>query len=530
MYSRIIFIYLIIFISETCGGDSQPVCNQDLLDRSFVTQCGPRFCEPLFENDQDGKRPPEWPTSRDEVVHIVSSRGGDRFKVHTYKAMDTTEFYYEESHVNGSIFVDTQIKYQRILGFGSTLTDSSCRNVDDLPNDTRGKLINDYFSTESGIGLNLVKVPIGSSKYSYTNYVLDQPDDNHVELSPYDTDHRIPLIKDAIKAAGKFKNRFKILASSATAPPEHKDNNRLVHGGWLRRDKFGDYASYLTSFLSAYKVQGVSIWSLLISESPVSVALDKNANDSLDFNSMAMRPSDAVELVKALSRLRSKSELDKYRMFLLGDNRAHIPVWADSLFKSQEIASSIAGVAYTCSRDVPAPYDNLLYLTKRYPNKYLLATQGSINCPMKLGNWQYAENYATEIVKNLEYGSVGWIDFNLALNLEGGPVISDKFKADASVIVDTKRQVYYRNPMFYAIGHLSRYIKPGSIRVKSNFYSSPHMYASQYTAFVTPDNYLIVVVLNNNIGPMPINIGINTRTKVESLLDTKSFNTFIFRL
>lgn len=84
--------------------------------------------------------------------------------------------------------------------------------------------------------------------------------------------------------------------------------------------------------------------------------------------------------------------------------------------------------------------------------------------------------------------------------------------------------------MFYAIGHLSRYIKPGSIRVKINFYSSPHMYASQYTAFVTPDNYLVVVVLNNNIGPMPVNIGINTRTKVESLLDTKSFNTFIFRL
>lgn len=84
--------------------------------------------------------------------------------------------------------------------------------------------------------------------------------------------------------------------------------------------------------------------------------------------------------------------------------------------------------------------------------------------------------------------------------------------------------------MFYAIGHLSRYVKPGSVRVKIDFYSSAHMYASQYIAFITPDNYLVVFVSNNNIGPMPVNIGIDTRTKVETILETKSFNTLLFRL
>lgn len=84
--------------------------------------------------------------------------------------------------------------------------------------------------------------------------------------------------------------------------------------------------------------------------------------------------------------------------------------------------------------------------------------------------------------------------------------------------------------MFYAIGHLSRYVKPGSVRVKIDFYSSAHMFANQYIAFITPDNYLIVYVSNNNIGPMPVRIGFDTRTKVETMLETKSFNTFIFHL
>jgi len=103
-------------------------------------------------------------------------------------------------------------------------------------------------------------------------------------------------------------------------------------------------------------------------------------------------------------------------------------------------------------------------------------------------------------------------------------------QADAPVIVDPKKGIYYRNPMFYAIGHLSRYVKPGSVRVKMNFYSAPIMYAEQHIAFITPDNYLVVFIMNANINPMPVNIGIDTRTKVDVLLDTKSFNTFIFRI
>lgn len=513
-------------------GEKSSECNQDILDRSFVTQCGPSRCETVLERDKYDKRSNEWPSNKNEVVHITSSREDDRFKVHTYKAIDTTDFYYEESHINGTIFVETEVQYQRILGFGTTLTDASCKNADDLPTEIRGKLISDYFSTEEGIGLNLIKVPIGSTKFSYTNYVLDQPDSNQVELSPYDIDQRIPIIKDAMKVAGKLKNRVKILASSATAPAEMKQNHKIIHGGFLGQDRFQNYASYLIGFITAYKSHGLSVWSLILSESPVSVARLEGTNDTLDYNSLAMRPSDTIKLVRAINEIRSKrTELDKFRMLLLGDSRNYLPVWADAILQQNDIKSNVAGIAYVC--DGPqkfSPYDNLMYATKRYPNKYLLATQGSTNTPIKLGNWQYAENYATEIVKNLEYGSVGWVDFNLALNLEGGPCINDRFKSDAAIIVDPRRGTFYRNPMFYAIGHLSRYVKPGSVRVKINFLSSAHMFANQYIAFITPDNYLVVFIMNNNIGPMPVSIGINKRTKVESLLATKSFNTFIFRL
>jgi len=524
-------------VGSKSGDRAAEECNQDVLDRSFVTRCSPSLCEPIFDSDfnETGQAPgPEWPTNKDEVVQITSSRENNRLKMVKHKSLNTDEHYYEESHVNGTIFVDTETKYQRILGFGTTLTDASCKNIDDLPGEIRQKLIEDYFNPRTGIGLNLIKIPIGSTKYSYSNYALDQPDSNQVELSPYDIDHRIPLIRDALKSAGKLSNRVKILASSATAPAEFKDNNKLIHGGLLKPNKFDDYASYLVGYVSAYKAQGLSIWSLIMSESPASInSLGNSTSDQLDYASMAMRPSDAIKLSRSIENAskRSRSEIDRFRLLLLGDSRIYSPVWADALFERHDVAKNVAGVAYNVdAADNYQPYDSLVYITRRFPNKYLLATQGANNGPMKLGNWQYAENYANEIVKNLEYGSVGWIDFNMALSLEGGPSLSDRFKSDAAVIVDAKRNAYYRNPMFYAIAHLSRFVKPGSIRVKSTFSSSAHMYASQQIAFITPDNFLVVFVANNNIGPMPVSIGINRWTRVEELLDTKSFNTFIFRL
>lgn len=429
-------------------------CNQSILDKSFVTQCKPSQCEPLLDGGGQNARadndespgqniepslrptPPEWPTSQDEVVQIVSTRAGDRFKVLRHKSMNTMEYFYEESHVNVTMFVKPDVKYQRILGFGTTLTDAACTNVDGLPVDIRQKLIDDCFSVEKGIALNLLKIPIGSTKYSFTNYALDQPDDdNHIELSAYDIDHRIPLIKDAMTTAGKMKNRIKLLASAATAPPSCKQNNRLIHGGYLREDKIEDYASHLLGFAQAYKERGLNIWSLILSESPVTVARDKEVNETLDYNSMAMRPSDSKRLIKAIGDVRSRQnavarDQQVLRLLLLGDDRAHIPVWVDGILGDPNLSSKISGIAYNCKQSEVTSYDNLVYANKRFPSKYLISTSGSINAPMRLGDWQYAENYATEIVKNLEYGSVGWIESNLALNLQGGPAISPRFNGE----------------------------------------------------------------------------------------------------
>lgn len=419
------YCLLNIVIKIDCRQESD-ACTQDVLDRSFVTKCDSNYCEPVIEHATND----DWPSSTNTVVQIQSTRQGDRFKMIKHQSIDTSEYFYEESHVNGTIFVDTKTRYQRILGFGTTLTDSSCTNVDDLPDDIRNKLIRDYFSTDDGIGLNLIKVPIGSTKYSYSNYALDQSDLSQVELSPYDIDYRIPLIREAQKAAGRYKNRIKIIASSLTAPQSYKQNNKLSEGGRLKTDRFDNYASYLNSFVRAFKEKDLNTWALIIGENSASAIRIQRSNITrLDYSSMSMSPMEVIELIQSISKARERqtNQIDRYRLLILGDNRSNIPNWSNAIFDNPQVKDKVAGIAYTCDLDDFAPYDNLEYSIKRYPTKYLLACQSSSHTPVKLGNWQYAEDYATEIVKNLAFGSVGWIDFNMALDLSGGPSINSHY-------------------------------------------------------------------------------------------------------
>lgn len=64
------------------------------------------------------------------------------------------------------------------------------------------------------------------------------------------------------------------------------------------------------------------------------------------------------------------------------------------------------------------------------------------------------------------------MDWNLALDLEGGPTLS--FAIDAAVIVNQTSGEFYKQPVFYAMGHFSKFVQPNSkkVHVSSNHSSN----------------------------------------------------------
>ena len=88
----------------------------------------------------------------------------------------------------------------------------------------------------------------------------------------------------------------------------------------------------------------------------------------------------------------------------------------------------------------------------------------------------------------------GWVDWNMVLDLKGGPNWKNNF-VDAPILVDASKQTYYRQPTFYALAHFSKFIPPGSFRVDTQVVNSNNNHL-HYAVFRTPDSATVVVTYN----------------------------------
>ncbi len=61
-----------------------------------------------------------------------------------------------------------------------------------------------------------------------------------------------------------------------------------------------------------------------------------------------------------------------------------------------------------------------------------------------------------------------------------------------------------RNVAYYIIGHASRFVAPGSVRIGSNIAGSVHN-----AAFKTPDNKIVVIAVNDSDVPATVNLRYN---------------------
>jgi glucosylceramidase len=138
-------------------------------------------------------------------------------------------------------------------------------------------------------------------------------------------------------------------------------------------------------------------------------------------------------------------------------------------------------------------FDNVRLVRETFPNKPLIFTEGTVDS-FKAGdihNWRLGEYYGRSMINDFNDGAVGWTDWNVLLDEQGGPNHVGNF-CFAPVHADTKTgELTYTNSYWY-IGHFSKFVRPGARRIAS----SPSRSALLSTAFVNPDGKVSVVVMN----------------------------------
>jgi glucosylceramidase len=112
--------------------------------------------------------------------------------------------------------------------------------------------------------------------------------------------------------------------------------------------------------------------------------------------------------------------------------------------------------------------------------------------------WPNAERYGNSMINDFNSGVVGWTDWNILLDERGGPNHVHNF-CFAPIHADTKTGELTFTPTYYYIGHFSKFIKPGALRVSTTSSRS----SLESTSFKNKDGKIITVVMNktnDNIG------------------------------
>lgn len=102
------------------------------------------------------------------------------------------------------------------------------------------------------------------------------------------------------------------------------------------------------------------------------------------------------------------------------------------------------------------------------------------------------DRFVSSLFQDLNHWVTGWTDWNLALDEKGGPNWAGNF-VDSPIIVNSSANEFYKQPMYYAMGHFSKYIPEDSIRIGIQIIDQTKLFG---TAFLRPDGKRVVVLLN----------------------------------
>ncbi|NNE29498.1 MAG: glycoside hydrolase family 30 protein [Saprospiraceae bacterium] len=388
-----------------------------------------------------------------------------------------------------SVFVNPQKTFQTFIGIGGAITDASAEIFAKLPTDKQEELLSAYYDVEKGIGYSLCRTPIHSCDFSSGSYTYIEEGDK--ELKTFTIEHdrqfKIPMIKKAIAAAG---GELMLYASPWSPPAFMKDNKNMLRGGKLLPDFYDSWALYYTKFIKAYEAEGMPIWGITIQNEPMAVQRWESciytAEEERDF------------LKNHLGPIMEKEGLGDKKIVVWDHNRDLINNRANVIFEDPEAAKYAWGIGfhwYETWAGGTSMFTNLGNIKESFPSKNLLFTEGCQEGfdPDKYQFWKHAERYGRSIINDFNQGTVGWTDWNILLDQNGGPNHVGNF-CFSPIHGDTEKGELIYTPTYYYIGHFSKFIRPNAKRVSTTS-SRSHLLS---TSFLNEDGSLITVVMNQS--------------------------------
>lgn len=438
------------------------------------------------EPSSDAPEPPQFEqvNAKEIVVYTTADKTDHRLSLTdrlTFKPMG------QPLETQTCVFVDPMKRSQRILGIGGALTDASAEVFAKLPPDKQRTFLDAYFDPEEGIGYTLGRTHIHSCDFSSASYTyVDEGDAALRSFSvAHDRQFRIPFIKRALATA---RGKMTLFASPWSPPAFMKSNNDMLHGGKLRPEFRQAWAHYVAKFIKAYDSEGIPIWGVTVQNEPMATQT---------WESCIYTAEDERDFIKGfLGPTLKRAGLADRKIIAWDHNRDLIYQRVSTILADPAAARYVWGIGYHWYEPWSGGtmmFDNVRLVHETFPEKPLLFTEGTADSfkAEDIHSWRLGELYGRSMITDFNDGAVGWTDWNVLLDQQGGPNHVGNY-CFAPLHADTNTgELTYTNSYHY-IGHFSKFVRPGARRIAS----SPSRSALLSAGFVNPDGRVSVVVMN----------------------------------
>ncbi|MCB0978668.1 MAG: hypothetical protein KDB02_14545 [Acidimicrobiales bacterium] len=395
---------------------------------------------------------------------------------------------------SAALRLDPTSRFQTMEGFGAAITGSTAYNLLSMPARERHRFLVETFSVRRGLGYSYVRVPIGASDFSLSEYTLDDtPGIENFALQYEERELLIPVLREILR----INPHLKVMGSPWTAPPWMKvsdvtSRNPHPHyaAGYLDPARYQDYATYFVKWIEAFQANGVPIESITMQNEPLNPWNSVSMLMPWDQQQAFVR--DALGPALAAAGLHTKVYAFDHNFNYDGwPSQDDYPI---RVYSDPAAARFLTGAAY---HDYGGTSEELLDIHAKAPDKGLLFTESS------LGLWNDGRNLAARLVPDaIHFGtemSTRWnqgvIVWNLMLDANGGPNRPGGCRTCfGAVDLGTDGHTITRNSHYIVIGHLASVVRPGAVRIGTTGSAGEGI---DSVAFVNRDHSRAVLLVNS---------------------------------
>ncbi|MFU1796532.1 glycoside hydrolase family 30 protein [Paenibacillus azoreducens] len=363
---------------------------------------------------------------------------------------------------------------QEIDGFGVSQAGWSGA-IYDLQEPARSQVMDLLFAPDTGIGLSILRGAL------FTEY----------NPAPGQFDFTARPDQVWVMQQAKARGVDKLMASTWSPPAWMKTNNSTTHGGYLKRENYGDYALLMSKFIKEYKQQfGLDLYA-------VSIANEPNSMTFLSWDSCEWNSTNFQVFLKDYLKQAMINEGAASTKVIAGESSW----WSEDLIKdSLNDPASAERLDIVAGHNYPIPIINTELPTTPFATAVSKGKKVWMTEVSKVDSYDPGMNSGLKFAKQThdfmtKAGVNAWMYWTGAI-----PGDND----EGLINVDKNTSTYKMTKRYYTFGNFSKFIKPGYVRIGATENPKASVYTSAYKDPAT--GKFTIVAINNGDSTAEVNL------------------------